>query len=125
MNQKYPTKEKLKQKKEIDLLFSKGKWLTFDNLRVISLDLKKNPQEDFLLLNQKVGVSVSKKFFKKAVDRNRIKRLLRVAYRVNKDLFVERFGAESISMVFWISKDKPKSLELLEKNFAALCETKK
>jgi len=125
LNQKYPTKEKLKQKKEIDLLFSKGKWLTFDNLRVISLDLKKNPQEDFLLLNQKVGVSVSKKFFKKAVDRNRIKRLLRVAYRVNKDLFVERFGAESISMVFWISKDKPKSLELLEKNFAALCETKK
>jgi ribonuclease P protein component len=125
LNQKYPTKEKLKQKKEIDLLFSKGKWLTFDNLRVISLDLKKNPQEDFLLLNQKVGVSVSKKFFKKAVDRNRIKRLLRVAYRVNKDLFVERFGAESISMVFWISKDKPKSLELLEKNFAALCKTKK
>ena len=125
MNQKYPTKEKLKQKKEIDLLFSKGKWLTFDNLRVISLDLKKNPQEDFLLLNQKVGVSVSKKFFKKAVDRNRIKRLLRVAYRMNKGLFVERFGAESISMVFWISKDKPKSLELLEKNFVTLCETKK
>ena len=125
MNQKYPTKEKLKQKKEIDLLFSKGKWLTFDNLRVISLDLKKNPQEDFLLLNQKVGVSVSKKFFKKAVDRNRIKRLLRVAYRMNKGLFVERFGAESISMVFWISKDKPKSLELLEKNFVTLCEPKK
>ncbi len=125
MDQKYPTKEKLKQKKEIDLLFSKGKWLTLGNLRVISLDLKKNPQEDCSLFNQKVGVSVSKKFFKKAVDRNWIKRLLRVAYRMNKDLYVERFGTESISMVFWISKDKPEGLEALEKNFITLCEVKK
>ena len=76
MTQKYPRKEKLKQKREIDLLFEKGRWLSQGNLRIISLDLEKKPQEDFSLTNQKFGVSVSKKYFKRAVDRNRIKRLL-------------------------------------------------
>ena len=76
---KLPKEEKLKQKKEIGLLFEKGKWKTIDNLRVITINLDKKPQEDFSFSNQKVGVSVSKKLFKRAHDRNRIKRLLRNA----------------------------------------------
>ena len=88
--QKYPRKEKLKQKREIDLLFAKGKWNSCGNLRIISINLEKKPQENFELLNQKIGVSVSKKNFKKAVDRNRIKRLLRESYRLNKDLFTPK-----------------------------------
>ena len=74
---KFPREEKLKHKSEIDLLFAKGKWQTCGNLRIISIDLEKKPQEGFLISNQKFGVSVSKRYFKKAVDRNRIKRLLR------------------------------------------------
>jgi len=38
------------------------------------------------------GVSVSKRNFKKAVQRNRIKRLMREAYRKNKDLV---YGSEN------------------------------
>ena len=34
--------------------------------------------------NLQFGVGVSKKYFKKAVDRNRIKRLIREAYRLQK-----------------------------------------
>ena len=124
MNQKYPTKEKLKQKREIDLLFAKGKWLSSGNLRVISLNLDKKPQEGFSLDNQKVGVSVSKKHFKKAVDRNRIKRLLREIYRHNKEIFTEAFGHQSLTMVFWVSNEKPANLQSLQENFVKLCKSK-
>ena len=122
---KLPKVEKLKHKKEIGLLFEKGKWKTCENLRIITLNLDKKPQEDFSLINQKIGVSVSKKYFKKAVDRNRIKRLLRESYRLNKELFVQKFGTHSISMVFWISKEKPNHFKIVEENFLKLCESTK
>lgn len=125
MNEKYPAHEKLKQKRQIDLLFAKGKWLSAGNLRVISLDLDKKPQEDFEISNQKVGVSVSKKYFKKAVDRNRIKRLLREMYRHNKSEFTARFGERSLSMIFWVSKEMPNDYQLLQQNFLTLCNSKK
>lgn len=125
MTQKYPTQEKLKQKREIDLLFAKGRWLSQGNLRIIYLDLSKNPQEEFELVNQKVGVSVSKKFFKRAVDRNRIKRLLREAYRLNKEMYLDHFGSQSISMIFWITKTPPESYQSLAENFVTLCKSKK
>ncbi len=125
MTQKYPRKEKLKQKREIDLLFEKGKWLSQGNLRIISLDLEKKPQEDFSLNNQKFGVSVSKKYFKKAVDRNRIKRLLREVYRLNKEVYLEYFGTQTLAMFFWVSKEKPTDYKTLEQNFLTLCKSKK
>lgn len=125
MTHKYPRKEKLKQKREIDLLFEKGKWLSQGNLRIISLDLEKKPQEDFSLTNQKFGVSVSKKYFKRAVDRNRIKRLLREVYRLNKEIYLAHFGTQTLAMFFWVSKEKPTDLKTLEENFITLCKSKK
>lgn len=125
MNQKYPTKEKLKQKKEIDLLFGKGKWLTCGNLRLISINLDKKPQEGLVVENQKIGVSVSKRYFKKAVHRNRIKRQLREVYRLNKSVFTEVFGTHSLTMIFWVSPELPKDFKSLEENFINLCKSKK
>lgn len=114
----YPKQEKLKQKKEISLLFEKGKWKSCGNIRIISLK-----SED--ISNQKIGVSVPKRYFKKAVERNRIKRLLREVYRLNKDIFISSFGSNSLSMLFWISKDLPKHYQEVEKDFLKLCESKK
>ena len=122
---KLPKEEKLKHKKDIGLLFEKGKWKTCDNVRIITLNLDKKPQEDFSFDNQKVGVSVSKKLFKKAHDRNRIKRLLRESYRLNKEVFIQKFGTNSVSMVFWISKEMPTHFIIVEENFIKLCESAK
>lgn len=120
-NFKYPTKEKLKKNNEITLLFEKGKWKNCGNLRIIIL--KNHP--DLVTENVKFGVSVSKRYFKKAVHRNRIKRLLRECYRLNKDLFKESFGKKTIAMLFWVSADLPKKFQDVEEQFVKLCQSQK
>ncbi|WP_109302068.1 ribonuclease P protein component [Aquimarina sp. AU474] len=71
--------ERLKSKKEIELLFSEGKTISKYPIRLVYTKTKR--EEDIAI---KTGVSVSKRYFKKAVDRNRIKRLMRESYRKNK-----------------------------------------
>jgi len=64
----------------------------------------------------KVGVGVSSRYFKKAVDRNRVKRLLRENYRVNK-LPLHAFTTTNNKQValFFLYTDKVlPSFELLQ-----------
>lgn len=72
MDQSFKKIEKLKSQKLIEKLFSEGKSIAVYPLRLVYL---KTSFEDPVKL--KVGVSVSKRNFKKAVDRNRMKRLMR------------------------------------------------
>ena len=116
----YPKAEKLKQKREITLLFSKGKWKTNGNLRMVFVA---NPEAETTgEIQNKIGVSVSKRYFKKAVDRNRIKRLLREAYRRHKPEFEEKFGHNTLVMIFWVSSQKPTHYTEVEESFLKLCK---
>jgi len=120
-NSKYPRAEKLKKNTEISLLFDKGKWRTSGNLRIIILKDKATlPVEA-----PRFGVSVSKRYFKRAVHRNRIKRLLRECYRLNKDLFKQAFGEKTMAMLFWASPEIPPKFQDVEAQFIKLCEAQK
>lgn len=96
MNQSFPKKEKLKSQKLIEKLFNEGQSITVFPLRMVYLKIEG--------LN-KVGVSVSKRNFKKAVDRNRIKRLLREAYRLNKNLLIDNNVDGYAFMILYLGKE--------------------
>ena len=71
--------QRICKKKDIDALFAEGKSFNLSPLRVIS---KANPDQD--ILHHQVLFSVPARNFKRAVDRNLVKRRLREAYRLNK-----------------------------------------
>ncbi|WP_406685288.1 ribonuclease P protein component [Seonamhaeicola sp. MEBiC1930] len=102
MNFTYGKKEKLKSKKLIDQLFTEGQSVSAYPLRIIYLETSFDEE-----VVAKTGVSVGKRYFKKAVDRNRIKRLLREAYRLNKANYFNNITTQYAFMVLYIGKDKP------------------
>ena len=76
--------ERLKSRKQIEKLFAEGKSFVVNPFRVYFLfDGIFNAQRS--MFNVQFGVGVSAKNFKKAVDRNRIKRLTREAWRLQKN----------------------------------------
>ena len=75
----FPKQERLSSKKLIDALFTKGASFYFYPFSIRFLFVDENEAHQFM-------VSVSKRNFKRAVDRNRIKRLVRESYRLNKHL---------------------------------------
>jgi len=121
MNFTYPKNEKLKSKITIGSLFSEGKSVSKYPLRLVycsgtSAD-SELPEEKI-----KMGVSVSKKHFKKAVDRNYFKRVLRETYRLNKHLLIDNLKQPYSFMFFYQSKDRlsyqeinTKTIQLFEK----------
>ena len=115
----YPKHEKLKSKTAIDLLFSKGTSVSKYPLRLVYAAADFGHEEGQKI---KIGVSVSKKNFKKAVDRNYFKRVLRETYRLNKCLLAENINGPHIFMLFYQTKDRlsfeeinTKTIQLFEK----------
>ena len=113
----YPKHEKLKSQKHIDLLFSEGKSVSKYPLRLVYVPIILEEGEKI-----KIGVSVSKKNFKKAVDRNHYKRLLRECYRLNKHLLLDTIDSPYAIMLFYQTKEamtfqemNQKTVQLFEK----------
>jgi ribonuclease P protein component len=92
-------KEKLKSRKAIDQLFNGKQRFSFAPLQVWYV-FKDAGEGDSPV---QMGVSCSKRYFKKAVDRNRVKRLLRETYRLQRNHFKEVVQQQEKSVrVFFI-----------------------
>lgn len=104
-------KQRLKSKIETAELFKKGK-------KVHSYPLLMYYQE--CNEGKKVMVSVSKRIFSNAVDRNRVKRKLREVYRLNQNQFSKNhrlaivFVGKSLSDLDLVSKKWSKLLSKLD-----------
>ena len=79
----YSGPEKLKSRKLLNQVFAEGK-----SLNAFPLKITYTSQDVEGVSIAKIGVGVSSRHFKKAVDRNRIKRLIREAYRLQKNNFL-------------------------------------
>ncbi len=138
INQRFTWKktEKLKSRKRIDRVFREGKNFSLFPYRVYYLRLdaaatapapfaaaptsilplssSSAPPEVFL----QAGFVVSKRHFKKAVDRNRIKRLGREAYRLQKRVLSDRLKEKQLPLaLFFIytGRDLPDQILVKEK----------
>lgn len=90
--------ERLKSRKAIDHLFDKGQRFNVGSLRVYFLPVES--------VGIRAGVSVSSRNFSKAVDRNRIKRLLRETYRLQKNLIAEKLPTGKGVDLFFVYTEK-------------------
>ena len=94
--------ERLCSKKRIEALFAGGsRSLSAYPLRAVFIEV-----EDDSPTPVRVLVSVSKRHFKHAVDRNRVKRLIRESYRLNKQLLTDRLQGRKLDVAFvWMSDE--------------------
>ena len=104
--------ERLKSRKQIELLFNEGKKFSLTPFRIhYSFYKSANPPLQF-------GVGVSNKNFKKAVDRNRIKRLVRESFRLQKNILQQQLKEKNGQLhVFFIytGKEIPGFSEVTDK----------
>ncbi|MGJ8743446.1 ribonuclease P protein component [Polaribacter sp.] len=99
--------ERLKSKKLIEKLYKEGKTVKTFPLRMIYLQTKHTSN-----FPAQVGVSVPKRNFKSAVDRNRIKRLMRESYRLQKEIVYNNLDAPYVFMISYLGKEEWKYEDL-------------
>lgn len=97
--------KKLKSKKSIQQLFIDAQSIRSGALRCVY-------QPIYGQQSHKIGVSVSKRYFKKAPDRNRIKRMMREVYRLNQHEVVPNIGHHLEMMFIYQSPRMPQYVEV-------------
>lgn len=98
----FPKKEKLKSKKLFEKLFAEGKQVTKFPVKLIYVktELSEN-------VKVQAGVAVPKKNFKSAVKRNKVKRLLREGYRLNRGETFNNIEGNFAFLFLYLGKEMP------------------
>lgn len=108
----FSKKERIVSQKLIEQLFSKGNSHSTSAfpLRIVYMEKEREEGEEPVL----VLVSVSKRHFKRAVKRNRVKRQIREAYRHHKAILTEKVAeGKQLAVVFiWLADELYESAQV-------------
>jgi ribonuclease P protein component len=107
--QKFGKEERLCSATDIQTLFDEGKQIFRHPVKLIWMPVFSSEKQEI-----KVLISVSKRNFKHATDRNRIKRVLREIYRMHKSLLYNDLKDKSLHIaIIFVGKKLPgfKTLE--------------
>ena len=122
--QQLPKSERINSKKLIDRLFKGGgaKSMSAFPLRVVFMTEDADAHEPLA----QMMVSVPKRFFKRAVKRNLVKRLVREAYRRNKQVLIDTLQTaeqrKTLSLCFIWTDHNLRSYEEVERKTANLLQ---
>lgn len=108
----YSENERLKSRKQIEYLFAQGKNISIFPIKVL-FEYVQNTA-----IPIQAGMTVSSRKFKKAVDRNRVKRIMREAYRLQKIPLQNILTERNISLAtffIYTGKELPAFRELHKK----------
>jgi ribonuclease P protein component len=100
---KFGKDARLKSRKTIQKVFAEGRSVLSNSLKAIWI----NDNADGTL---QTGITVSSRHFKKATDRNRIKRLIRESLRLQKYELEEYLKQQKVNMsmfLMYVGKDLP------------------
>ena len=118
---KFPKKERLDSRKQIEMLFGGGGSLSMAAFPVRVVYIKKERARGDVPVQ--LLVSVSKRHFKHAVDRNRVKRQIREVYRQNKQLLCDVVPeTEQVLMALVWLADEHYSTQEVEKRVVKLMQ---
>ena len=93
--QTFSANERLKSRKEISRIFKDGIFLYSDNF---SLGFLRKLNQN----TNKIAVSVPKKLFKSAVIRNKLKRIIKESYRLNKHILYDYSEKSNVFFSFLV-----------------------
>lgn len=117
----FPLKEHLKSKSIIERVYAEGSSATAFPLRAVFLE----PDSDMQEPTATILISVAKRRFRHAVDRNLMKRRIREAYRTSKHSFIEALqnnGKKMAVAIIYIDT-KESSTEFLKRKMEKLLNT--
>lgn len=112
MNNKLGKQYRIKRKSYSQILFQYGIWVIEKKIKLIYY--KSNFFNENI--NFQYAISVPKKKIKHAVDRNKIKRLLRECIRLNKNQTIKKLGINTIFIIIYQS-NLISNLHVLKKQY--------